>query len=146
MKPASSTFAPPNAEISIIASAKTEIRSSWNAGLVVMRDAWKGMPQETIDEARAATFAAEEIACLAFVGYISCVMYRSIVEEGDQELRASAVCFTAAIDPEASFALRWARLAEESYHRALLHFSTMVEIPDDDDDDLLVATEGTVER
>ena len=101
------------------------------------------VPQETIEAASAAASIAEKIALSAFVEFISCAVYRQVLD-GD-ELEASGVCF-AGQDHQILRLYRSAASAEKSYHNALLHLSSLVEVPDDDDDELLLAPEGTIER
>ena len=102
------------------------------------------MPQETIEAASTAASIAEKIALSAFVEFVSSAVYRHVLDS--DELQSSCVCFVGEEHPETLRLLRLATSAQKSYHNALLHLSSLIEVPDDDDDELLLATEGTVER
>ena len=113
------------------------IASSPNVGVWVV-------PEETIEEASAAASTAEKIALSAFAEFISCAVYHRVL--GADEVQASAVCFTAADPPEILRLLRSAEAAREGYYSAVMHLSSLVEVPDDDDDELLLSTKGTAGR
>ena len=143
-------FAPPTVEIvetNISSSSRRMTRtetyiastaSSPSVGVWVV-------PQETIEEASAAASTAKKIALSAFTEFISCAVYRRVLGV-DEEVQASGICFTAADSPEILRLLRLASSAEETHRSALMHLSSLVEVPDDDDDELLLATKGASER
>ena len=102
------------------------------------------VPQETIEAASTAASIAEKIALSAFVEFVSSAVYRHVLDS--DEPQSSCICFVGQDHPETLRLLRLATSAQKSYHNALLHLSSLIEVPDDDDDELLLATEGTAER
>ena len=143
-------FAPPTVEIGETNISSSSCRMTRTETYIASTASFPSVgvwavPQETIEEASAAASTAKKIALSAFTEFISCAVYRRVLGV-DEEVQASGICFTAAGPPEILRLLRLASSAEETYRSALMHLSSLVEVPDDDDDELLLATKGAVER